>query len=446
MSQVSGSGEPRWAPRFFLIWGGQALSLLGSSLVQFALVWWMTRETGSATVLATATLVALLPQIVLGPFIGPLVDRLDRRRIMIVSDSAIALATGVLMLLFALGRAELWHVFAILAVRSLGGAFHGPAMAASTSLLVPEEHLARVGGLNQTLHGVMNIVSPPLGALLVMVLPTHGVLAIDLATAALAVAPLLFVSIPPPPRKAAAPGSAARPTGYLHDLKAGLSYVVKWPGLFGVILLAMLLNFLIAPAGSLMPLLVTGSFGKGALELAWTETLMGAGVISGGLVLSAWGGFRKRIATSLSGIVGIGAGIFLMGFAPASAFPLLLAGCFLTGFAQVFANGPLNAIFQSAVDKDMQGRVFSLLGAGATAMMPLSLLAAGPISDLLGIRTWYLAGGVVCVAVTLVAATVPAIMKIEENGHGKNDAPLPASGAPESQPIAPAPETAPVSR
>jgi len=418
-------GDARWAPRFFLIWGGQAFSLLGSSLVQFALVWWMTRETGSATVLATATLVALLPQIVLGPFIGPLVDRLERRRIMIVSDSAIALATGVLMLLFAFDRVELWHVFAILAVRSLGGAFHGPAMAASTSLLVPERHLARVGGLNQTLHGVMNIVSPPLGALLVMALPTHGVLAIDLATAALAVVPLLFVRIPAPPRRADAAGSAGGVPGYLHDLKAGLAYVVKWPGLFAVILLAMLLNFLIAPAGSLMPLLVTGSFGKGALELAWTETLMGAGVISGGLILSAWGGFKKKIATSLAGIVGIGAGIFLMGFAPASAFPLLLAGCFLTGFAQVFANGPLNAIFQSAIDKDMQGRVFSLLGAGATAMMPLSLLAAGPISDLLGIRTWYLAGGVVCVAVTLVATTIPAIMKIEENGHGKETPELP---------------------
>ncbi|MBN1241208.1 MAG: MFS transporter [Spirochaetales bacterium] len=416
-SNVDG-GEGRWAPRFFLIWSGQALSLVGSSLVQFALVWWMTRETGSATVLATATLVALLPQILFGPFIGPLVDRHDRRRIMILADLFVALATAGLMVLFALDLARLWHVFVALALRSLGGAFHGPAMSASTSLLVPERHLARVGGLNQTLHGVMNIVSPPLGALLVMVLPTASVLAIDVVTAALAVVPLLFVRIPAPPRQAALARGEGSASGYLHDLKAGLSYVVRWPGLFGVVLLAMLLNFLIAPVGSFMPLIVTEGFGLGALELAWTETLMGVGVIAGGLILSAWGGFRKRILTSLAGVLGMGAGVMLMGFAPTDSFWVLLAGCFLTGFMQVFANGPLNAIFQAAVDRDMQGRVFSLIGAGAMAMMPLGLLVAGPVTDLLGVRSWYVAGGAVCVAVTLAATAVPAIMRIEENGHG----------------------------
>ena len=433
MDSSIGSGEGRWAPRFFLIWTGQALSLLGSSLVQFALVWWMTRATGSATVLATATLVALLPQIVAGPFIGPLVDRHDRRLVMILADSFVALATAGLMVLFAFGAVELWHVFAALALRSLGGAFHGPAMSASTSLLVPERHLARVGGLNQTLQGVMGIVSPPLGALLVMLLPTQGVLAIDVATAAMAVVPLLFVRIPAPPRQEARARGEGTATGYLHDLKAGLSYVVRWPGLFGVVLLAMLLNFLIAPSGSLMPLVVTKGFGLGALELAWTETAMGVGVIAGGLILSAWGGFRRRILTSLSGVLGIGAGIALMGLAPSNAFWLLLAGCFLTGFMQVFANGPLNAIFQSSVDRDMQGRVFSLIGAGATAMMPLSLLVAGPVSDRFGVRAWYVAGGAVCIAVTLAATAVPAIMRIEENGHGRDGRP---EAAPEGAPAA----------
>jgi DHA3 family macrolide efflux protein-like MFS transporter len=418
------SSSKSWAPKFFLIWSGQALSLLGSSLVQFALVWWITKESGSATILATASLVALLPQIVLGPFIGPLVDRHDRRLIMIAADASVAAATTVLMLLFALGVAEIWHVFAILLVRSLGGAFHHPAMASSTSLLVPERHLTRVGGLNQALQGAMSIAAPPVGALLVMALPTQGVLAIDLATALAAILPLLFVSIPSPPRAAARGDGAAQPAvtnSYREDLVAGLRYVVEWPGLFGLILLAMLLNFLLVPSSSLLPLVVTKAFGKGALELAWTETSFGVGIILGGLLLSAWGGFKRRIRTSILGIVGIGAGVALTGLVPGTAFPLLLTASALIGFSQVFANGPLHAIFQSSIAPDMQGRVFSLISAGATAMMPLSLLVAGPVSDRLGVRVWYVAGGVLCIIAALAGTAIPAIMNIEENGKGKAD-------------------------
>ncbi len=417
MSTTQDAAAKSWAPKFFLIWSGQALSLLGSSLVQFALVWWMTKTTGSATILATATLVALLPQIILGPFIGPLIDRLNRRMIMIAADSAIALATGVLMVLFMVGAAQTWHVFVILAIRSLGGAFHGPAMASSTGLLVPEKHLTRVSGLNQTLQGVMSIAAPPLGALLIMVLPTQGVLAIDLATALLAVVPLLFVTIPSPPGQVAEANGDKEKTSYMHDLAAGFKYVVKWPGLFGVILLAMVLNFLLIPSSALMPLVVTKGYGLGALELAWTETGMGIGIIAGGLLLSIWGGFKKKILTSLMGILGIGVSVLLMGLAPQSMFFLLIAACVLAGFTQVLANGPLGAIFQANVDKDMQGRVFSLIGAGATAMMPLSLLASGPVSDHFGIRTWYIFGGSVCIIMAIAALAIPSIVNIEGNSH-----------------------------
>jgi len=177
----------RWAPKFFTIWTGQAFSLIGSALVQFALVWWMTKTTGSATVLATATLVALLPQILLGPFVGTLVDRWNRRLIMIIADTGIAVVTGVLILLFAAGNVSVWQVYLILLIRSFGGAFHSPAMTASTSLMVPKKHLARLSGLNQTLQGVLSIFAPPLGALLIGLLPMQSVLAIDIGTAALAV-------------------------------------------------------------------------------------------------------------------------------------------------------------------------------------------------------------------------------------------------------------------
>jgi len=199
--------------------------------------------------------------------------------------------------------------------------------------------------------------------------------------------------------------------------------VVKWKGLLGVIILAMLLNFLLVPASSFLPLIVTKVFEGGAPELGWVESLFGVGVIVGGILLSIWGGFKRRIVTSFIGIIGIGLGIVLVGFIPANMFYLLLATQFLVGFMQVFANGPLMAIMQSTVVPDMQGRVFSLLGAGATAMMPLSLLIAGPISDALGIRFWYIFGGTVCIVMTVIAFFVPAIMNIEDN-HNTTPAPV----------------------
>ena len=407
--------EPRWGPKFFTIWTGQVFSLIGSALVQFALVWWLTRQTGSATILATSTLVALLPQIFLGPFVGALVDRWNRRIIMIVADSSIAAATGVLVFLFATGIVQVWHIYIILFIRSLGGAFHHPAMTSSTSLMVPHKHLTRISGLNQLLQGFINIVAPPLGALLISLMATQYVLAIDIGTAALAVLPLLFVAVPQPPRQIVQENGMPHKTSYWHDLKDGFRYVVKWPGLFYLILLAMLLNFLLSPIGSLLPLLVMREFKGGAQELAWVESIFGIGIIVGGLVLSAWGGFKRRILTSFMGIVGLGIGAILTGLIPSNLFWLLLVAYFIFGSMQVLANGPLNAIFQSTIKPDYQGRVFSLMGAGATAMMPLSLLIAGPVADLLGMRAWYIFGGVVCILVTIASLPNKAIMNIEQN-------------------------------
>jgi MFS transporter, DHA3 family, macrolide efflux protein len=424
MADTEKSLPQNWAPRFFTIWTGQAFSLFGSALVQFALVWWLTRETGSATVLATATLVALLPQIVLGPFAGALVDRWNRRIIMIVADTSIALATLLLFYLFASDQIQIWHIYAIMAIRSLGGAFHGPAMTASTSLMVPDKHLARIAGANQTLQGLLRIFAPPLGALLIELFSTKNVLLIDVGTAILAILPLFFIPIPQPARHALQASGEIAKTSYLHDLREGFAYVVRWKGLLGIIILAMLLNFMLVPASSLLPLVVTKVFNGGAAELGWVESVFGVGVIVGGVLLSVWGGFKRRIVTSFIGIIGIGLGIVLIGFIPVNMFSLFLIANFLVGFMQVFANGPLMAIMQSTVDPDMQGRVFSLLEAGAAAMMPLSLLIAGPIADQFGIRFWYIFGGTVCILMTITAMFIPAIMNIESNHH---TSPVPAT-------------------
>jgi DHA3 family macrolide efflux protein-like MFS transporter len=414
-----------WARRFFTIWTGQALSLFGSALVQFALIWWLTQESGSATVLAIATLVGMLPQIVLGPFAGALVDRWNRRLIMIAADLTIALVSLLLAYLFATGTVQIWHIYAVMAVRALGGAFHYPAMAASTPLMVPNEQLTRVNGLNQALQGVNSLVAPPVGALLLGFLPTQGILLIDVFTAMLAILPLLFLTVPQPERHKE--DHAGTKPSLIRDVRDGLAYVRTIPGFTAIIFMALFLNFLLVPTGALVPLLVTKHFGKGAIELGLLESAMGVGIIAGGILLSIWGGFKKKIATSLMGIIGLGLGVMLVGIAPANLFILAITGNVVLGLMIPIANGPIGALMQSIVRPDMQGRVMSLVQSGATAISPLGLLLAGPVSDWLGIRLWFWAGGILCMLIAIAAFFRPAIMNVESRPE--------AEKAPVSEPV-----------
>jgi DHA3 family macrolide efflux protein-like MFS transporter len=408
--------QRRWQIPFFTTWVGQAVSLLGSMLVQFALVWWLTETTRSAMVLATATLMALLPGVFVAPFAGALVDRWNRRVVMIAVDAAIALVTVGLAYLFAVEAIHLWHIYAAMFIRAAGGAFHWTAMQASTSLMVPEEHLPRVAGLNQTLHGVMNIVSPPLGAFLIGIFPLQAVLAIDVGTAAIAITLLFFVHIPQPERQVATEKEGG--SSLLQDMKAGLRYVANWPGLCALGVIAMVINFLFNPAFSLLPLLVTEHFGGEAVELGWIQSAWGIGVVVGGLVLSVWGGFRRRMLTSLVGLVGMGVGTLLIGLTPGTLFWLAVGAMFFAGFMNPITNGPIFAIVQAKVAPEMQGRVFTLMQSMSTAISPLSMVVAGPVAELLGIRVWYVVAGVVSILMGVGSIFVPVVMHLEDNHNG----------------------------
>ena len=402
----------RWQVPFFGIWTGQAFSMAGSRLAQFALVWWLTQTTGSATVLATATLVAILPGVVLGPFAGTLVDRWNRRTVMIVADGFIALVSAWLAYLFWSGSASVWHVYVAMLARALGEAFHWPAMQASTSLMVPKQHLSRVAGLNQTINGALNIVAPPLGAILLAFLPIHGILGIDVVTASIAIACLFLVVIPQPERKAVA--GTERQGSVWEDFRAGLRYVRGWPGLMAIVFLAMIINFIVNPAFSLMPLLVTEHFHGGALQLGWLEAAWGVGMLAGGLLLTIWGGFRRRVYTSLSGLVVSGIAIAVVGLAPEHGFALALSGLFVAGFMNPLVNGPFVAILQAAVAPEIQGRVFTLVGSIAALMSPLGLMIAGPLSDVVGVRTWFIVGGFATILTGVVCFFIPAVVHLED--------------------------------
>jgi DHA3 family macrolide efflux protein-like MFS transporter len=417
-----GTVDGRWKGRFFTIWTGQQLSLVGSRAAQFALVWWLTTTTGSATVLASATLVAMIPQIVLGPFVGALIDRWNRRAVMVLADSFIALVGLWLAYLFWSGTMEVWHIYVVMLARSIGEAFHWPAMAASTTLMVPERHYTRIGGLNQTIHGLLNVVGPPLGALLMSLIPLHGVMLVDVATAAFAVGPLLFLFVPQPAREHV---EAVKARSFLANTLEGLRFVLTWPGLLVLLAGASILKIALMPAFSLSPLLVYEHFGGGAPELSLFDAMAGIGILVGGLALSVWGGFKKKIYTILLGLTGIGVACIVLGLTPAHLFWLGIAGVFVVGAMVSLTDGPISALLQATVPPEMQGRVFALLGSLFSLTTPLGLAIAGPVADVTGVPFWFLLAGLVCTATALASFFVPALIHIEDQKP-------PANGSPEA--------------
>jgi DHA3 family macrolide efflux protein-like MFS transporter len=398
---------------FLVLWSGQALSLIGSHAVQFGLVWWLTAETGSATVLATATLVGLLPPVVLGPAIGALVDRWDRKRVMLGADGFVAAASLALAGLFAAGVAATEHVLALLFLRALGGAFHAPAMTASTSLMVPERHLTRVQGLHQSLQGVLAIVAAPLGALLLATFPMAAVMLVDVATALPALLSLAAIRVPRPPRAGELAGASL-----WSDTLAGLRYLAGRRGHALLVAGAALVNALVVPAFALLPLLVLERLGAGATELGWLTAALGVGMIAGGAVLGAWGGFRRRIATALAAMIALGLAVAAVGLTPGSSFAWALGALTGVGLVVPLVNGPIFAILQTTIAPELQGRVFALVASLAGGAAPLGLVLATPVAELAGVGAWYLAGGAACLTLGIAGFFAPALMAIECGGGG----------------------------
>jgi len=412
-----------WKARFFTIWTGQQLSLVGSSAAQFALIWWVTLETGSATVLATASLAAFLPAILLGPFVGALIDRWNRRVVMIVADSFIALISLWLAYMFWSGAMEVWHLYVVMLARSLGATFHGPAMAASTTLMVPEKHYTRISGLNQTIHGALNIVGAPLGALLLALLPLHGVMLVDLATAAFAVLPLLFVSIPQPASEHVA---AIKARSFLSNTLDGLRFVLSWPGLIALLVGASVVKVALMPAFSLVPLLVHQHFGGGAGQLSLFNATVGLGMMLGGMLLGIWGGFKRKVHTMLLGMAGIGVASVVLGLTPGSMLWLGLVSVFFIGLMISMTDAPIAALLQATVPAEMQGRVFGLLGSLFSLTTPIGLMIAGPVADVTGVPFWFTLAGSLCIVMVVGGLFVRPLMHIEDqkaavNGGAKPD-------------------------
>ncbi len=395
-----------------VVFAGQAFSLFGSRLVQFALVWWITETTGLASTLAFASIVAMLPQVLLGPFAGALVDRWNRKTVMMVSDSFIALVVVALAFLYGTGTIQLWHIFLAMFTRSLGGAFQWPAMQATTTMMVDRESLSRVAGMNQSLQGLAAIVAPPLGAFLMQVIPIQTILLIDVATAVLAVGSLFFIKVPQPSRELT---EVLGLKTVLSDMREGAMFVWRWKGLRIIMGMSMVFNFLLNPAFSLLPLVVTNHFDGGAIELGWLQSANGVGMIAGGLLLGAWGGFRKRIVTAMTSIIISGVFIAAFSFMPPELFLAALGCVFVFAVFNAMANGTFFSSLQAVIPPEMQGRVFTILMSLSGGMTPIGLAFAGPVSDSLGLFIWFRIGGIVLVLMGAAAFLIPSVMNIEKD-------------------------------
>jgi len=249
-------------------------------------------------------------------------------------------------------------------------------------------------------------------------IPT-GLFWLAVLSALFAILPLALISIPEITREVEGVESVET-SSFWNDFRSGLQYVRGWPGLMMVMLMAMMINFLLTPAASLMPFLVSDYFGGGALQLGWMQSAFGIGMIAGGLALGAWGGFKKRIKTSMVGLVGLGLGLLAIGFIPTGLFWLAVLSALFAAAMLPMVNGPIHAIVQAVIEPEMQGRVFTLMSSLSTAMSPLGLIIAGPVADAVGVQSWYLVGGIATILMAVVGFSLPAVMNIEDN-HRKTE-------------------------
>jgi len=366
--------ERRGTRTFLIIWAGQLVSLIGSGLTSFALGVYIYEQTGAATQLALSLVAASLPNLILLPFAGALVDRWDRRRVLVLSDTGAAVVTLSIWALLATGRLEVWHIYVANAITSALGAFQRPAYMAVPSLLVPKEQFGRVSGLMQLADSASSIVAPLAAGFLIATIRIQGVLLIDLATFLFAVLTLLAIRIPRPSPQS---GAAAERGSLLRQAAFGWRYIRARAGLWGMLVLFAIANFALGFYSALLTPLVLSRFS--AQVLGALISVSGFGMLAGSLVMSAWGGTRRKIFTvlvalSLSGLalaaVGLRPNVLLMGAGNVIFFALV-----------PIANAASQAIWLAKVAPDVQGRVFATRMMIGSAITPLAYLLAGPLAD-----------------------------------------------------------------
>ncbi len=397
----------KWFRTYLYIWTGQFVSMLTSYAVNFAVIIWLSLAYRSAEVLAFAGIAGMLPQAVIGPFAGVFIDRWDRKKVMIFSDTFIALCTLGMTFVLNDDSADLFWVYLLLGCRSVGTAFHSPAMQAVAPLLVPEKELLRVSGINQMLQSVSSIAGPALGTLAITYLSISKVLLLDVIGASAAVISLFFVTIPR--LKVEAKASVYT---VLAELKEGFGAIYANRGLGFLFLYAMIATFFIMPVAVMFPLLTTGHYAGGKWEMSLVEIVWGIGMLAGGSLLGIMRvGVVKVVLVNAMHIV-LGLTFVLSGYFPASWFAGFVAMTTLGGVAMSVFSAAFMTIIQEEVAPQLLGRVFSLYFSMAVLPSIVGLLFTGFIAEIIGVAPAFVISGAVVMLVGAASFFTPVLMRL----------------------------------
>ncbi len=378
----------KWKKNIMLFLASQTVSLFGSSLVQYAIMWYITLNTQSGVMMAISIVCGFLPTFFLSPFAGVWADRYNRKTLIILSDSLIAISTLILAILFFMGFDAIWLLFLMSVIRAIGSGIQTPAIGAMLPQLVPEDKLTKVNGTNGSIQALVMLLSPMLSGALLSMAPLHFIFLIDVITAAIAVSILLFLLKVPAHAKAL----EKQTVSYFSDLKKGFEYIKNHDYIKKFFIFCGVFFLLATPASFLTPLQVTRSFGDDVWRLTAVEVSFSIGMMFGGIIMTAWGGFKNRVYTMTFASFVFGICTFALGIIP--VFWIYLAIMILVGIAIPFFNTPSTVLFQEKVEPDFLGRVFGVLGMISSSIMPLSMLAFGPLSDIVEIELLLIITGV----------------------------------------------------
>lgn len=399
---------------------GQAASLLSSGAAQFALIWWVTVRTGSALALGAAALAGFLPQAILGPLAGALIDRGSARRVMVAADLAAAAAALALAAAFALGSVAVWPAYLALLVRAAAEAFQRPAFQAFTAELVPSEGLVKAGGLSQAVSAFSSLAGPAIGAALAAGLTLPAVLAVDACGAAFAALMARGARNP-----GAAPGAEGRAalgpaagaaegakggglgsaaSALSGELKAGFRFLAADPVFRAMAATAILASMLFMPLGALLPLLVRQRFAGGAWHTGLAQSLFFLGMLGSGALQGARGALGRPAGVVAASAIGLGLSLAAAGLAPPSAFWLFCVAIFAAGAAGGTGNVPVVARLQASAPPELRGKALAAAGTLIGAGLPIGLGIASPVAERFGVSSWAVWGGASLAAAGLVAA------------------------------------------
>lgn len=384
--------EYNWKSSIIRFLSAQTISLFGSSLVQYAIVWYITLTTSSGKILMVSTLCGFLPQIGISLFAGVWIDRYNRKLMVMVSDTAIAAATLLLAFSFLAGYKSIWLLMAVLVIRSAGTGIQTPAVNALIPQIVPAEKLMRVNGINSTLSSVIMFISPAVSGAVLSVASLEATLFIDVVTAVIGVGITSTILIKPYEKK------LAHGNSHLEDIKNGFAWLKENRFIRRLLVFQLVILFLISPSAFLTPLMVSRTFGKEVWRLTASEMTYSLGMILGGLLIASWGGFRKKLNTTM--LAGAFYGAMMIGLGTAPVFILYLLCNTLIGITAPCYNAPITVTIQENVIPEMHGRIFSFMQIATSCALPLGMVLFGPLADVIPVQSLLIGSGTVVVIIS----------------------------------------------